>query len=169
MSPALWFCSAELSRSGCQPQTYMNAQTHSSSHDNACSTLTGPQTWWLMFQRGPHVCISCGSITETKNLSLTAFAITAAADCKTVKTRQKKCCSAFCVFNLLKKKKTSLERLFYSVCSWYESSKYSESALGKNLLCFLDELITVIKPGQEGDESPLPCEDSSILLQVIYI
>lgn len=32
-----------------------------------------------------YVCISCGSITDTKNLSLTAFAITAAADWKTAK------------------------------------------------------------------------------------
>lgn len=31
--------------------------------------------------------MSCGSMTDTKNLSLTAFAITAAADCKTVKKK----------------------------------------------------------------------------------
>lgn len=36
-----------------------------------------------MIQRETYVCISCGSITDTKNLSLTAFAITAAADWKT--------------------------------------------------------------------------------------
>lgn len=58
-----------------------------------------------MFQRGPHVCISCGSITETKNLSLTAFAITAAADCKTVKTRQKNVVQPFVYLIYLKKKK----------------------------------------------------------------
>lgn len=31
-------------------------------------------------------------------------------------------------------------------------------------MSLFDELITVIQPGEEGDESPLPCEDSSILL-----
>lgn len=36
-------------------------------------------------------------------------------------------------------------------------------------MSLFDELVTVIQPGEEGDESPLPCEDSSILLQVINI
>lgn len=36
-------------------------------------------------------------------------------------------------------------------------------------MSLFDELVTVIQPGQEGDESPLSCEDSSILLQVINI
>lgn len=39
----------------------------------------------------------------------------------------------------------------------------------KDLMSLLDELITVIQPGQKGDESPLPRENSSILFQVIYI
>lgn len=38
-----------------------------------------------MIQSKTYVCISCGSITDTKNFSLTAFAITAAADWKTEK------------------------------------------------------------------------------------
>lgn len=38
-----------------------------------------------MIQSETYVCISCGSMTDTKNLSLTAFAITAAADWKTAK------------------------------------------------------------------------------------
>lgn len=38
-----------------------------------------------------------------------------------------------------------------------------------DLVGLFDELVTVIQPGKEGDESPLPCEDSSILLQVINI
>lgn len=33
---------------------------------------------WRVSQ--PYVCISCGSMTDTKNLSLTVFAMTAAAD-----------------------------------------------------------------------------------------
>lgn len=40
---------------------------------------------------------------------------------------------------------------------------------GENLVSLFDELVTVIQPGEEGDESPLPCEDSGILLQVINI
>lgn len=39
----------------------------------------------------------------------------------------------------------------------------------KDLVSLFDELVAVIQPGEEGDESPLPCEDSSILLQVINI
>lgn len=38
-----------------------------------------------------------------------------------------------------------------------------------DLLSLFDELVTVIQPRQEGDESSLPCKDSSILLQVIHI
>ncbi len=41
-----------------------------------------------MIQSKTYVCISCGSMTDTKNRSLTAFAITAAADWKTVKTNK---------------------------------------------------------------------------------
>lgn len=36
-------------------------------------------------------------------------------------------------------------------------------------MSLFDELITVIQPGEEGNERPLPCEDSSIFLQVINI
>lgn len=105
--------------------------------------------------------MSCGSITDTKNLSLTAFAITAAADWKT--SRNKHGSSAFCGF--------SGKDALYSVNSGYNMThkKHSDTAVLKNLVSLLDELVAVIQPGQEGDESSLPHEDSCVLLQVIHI
>lgn len=55
-----------------------------------------------MIQSKAYVCISCGSITVTKNLSLTAFAITAAADWKTVKKNRKQKFS-LCGFHIQKR------------------------------------------------------------------
>lgn len=104
-------------------------------------------------ESGAYVCISCGSITDTKNLSLTAFAITVAADCD----REKKSVhfSLIDTCQLKKKMKRAVRQ------QWWKCQK--------DLMSLLDELITVIQPGQKGDESPLPRENSSILFQVIYI
>lgn len=50
-----------------------------------------------------------------------------------------------------------------------EKMCYNHTISAEDLVSLFDELVTVIQPGEEGDESPLPCEDSSILLQVINI
>ena len=113
-----------------------------------------------------YVCISCGSITDTKNRSLTAFAISVAANWK--EEKQRKAVQPSVLFWY--KKLLWIEVL--SLCHlWLEhdASKHSESAVATDLVSLLDQLVTVIEPGQEGDESPLPCEHSSILLQVVYI
>lgn len=38
-----------------------------------------------------------------------------------------------------------------------------------DLLRFFDELVAIIQPGQEGDESPLPGKDSSVFLKVVDV
>lgn len=50
-----------------------------------------------------------------------------------------------------------------------KSTKRSVPALVKDLLSLLDKLVTVIKPWEKGNKSSFPCEDRSILLQVIHI
>lgn len=55
------------------------------------------------------------------------------------------------------------EKFYFDYCGC--STKQSEW----DLLGFLDELVAVVQPRQEGDESPLPCEDGSVLLQVIHV
>lgn len=66
-------------------------------HDTLTRLRISIQDDWLM----TYVCISCGSITATKNLSLTAFAITSAADWKTEK-KNTKFSSVVCGFQIQK-------------------------------------------------------------------
>lgn len=80
-----------------------------------------------------YVCISCGSMTVTKNLSRTAFAMTAAADWKTVKKK-------------LKGHFHIQEKLDFIVIiqSQHGIRTQRESARHTDLLSLLDELVTVI-------------------------
>lgn len=61
--------------------------------------------------------------------------------------------------------------MFQPFCHAFFDEKmcYNHTISVEDLVSLFDELVTVIQPGEEGDESPLPCEDSSILLQVINI
>lgn len=85
-----------------------------------------------MIQRKSYVCISCGSITETKNLSLTAFAITAAADWKTEKKNK----------NLVQLFNTKTTSFIVRDCNVTHENTVSQQVM--DLLSLLDELVTVI-------------------------
>lgn len=91
-----------------------------------------------MIQCKSYVCISCGSITETKNLSLTAFAITAAADWKTAKKNK----------NLVQPSDTFKHKNNFFYCEDYDCNVTHENTVSQHevmdLLSLLDELVTVI-------------------------
>lgn len=78
---------------------------------------------------GAYVCISCGSITDTKNLSLTALAKTVAADCH--KKNKSRYDYAYFPKSVL---------LFITWMSWQHSVKW----WAQYLLGLFDELITEV-------------------------
>lgn len=141
MSPAGWSCSAELLRSRCPPQICVRAENVLLL--NNCDLVS--DRW-------------CGGGLRLHQLWLHnshkeafPYCFSQNCCCRLKAIGEQKCVSVF------------LLRLFD------EKMCYNQTKSVEDLVSLFDELVTVIQPGEEGDESPLPCEDSSILLQVINI